>query len=265
MTAKELIRAGRLSEARGVLIEEVKSAPKDVGKRTLLFQVLAMGGEWDKAMRHLDMISTQDPTRLIGAHTYLDIVKAEQERLEVLHRSQVPSVMPEAPAYFPQYMSYINALMTGKFDDARSLIAEIDKVKPEISCTMDGKDFVGFSDTDARLYAFIEAFVHERYVWIPFETIRELVIHEPKTSFDLIWVLANITTWGGLSMNCYLPVMYPETYLHEDEKARLGRLTDWVPLGGGFSRGVGQHVYQVGDDDVSILDMRGITFKLAGG
>ncbi len=73
MTAKELIRAGRLSEARSVLIEEVKSAPKDVGKRTLLFQVLAMGGEWDKAMRHLDMISTQDPTRLIGAHTYLDI------------------------------------------------------------------------------------------------------------------------------------------------------------------------------------------------
>ena len=61
MTAKDLMKAGRLSDARRVLIEEVKSAPTDVGKRTLLFQVLAMGGEWDKALIHLDMISTQDP------------------------------------------------------------------------------------------------------------------------------------------------------------------------------------------------------------
>jgi hypothetical protein len=32
MTAKDLMKAGRLSEARRVLIEEVKAAPSDAGK-----------------------------------------------------------------------------------------------------------------------------------------------------------------------------------------------------------------------------------------
>ena len=265
MTAKELIQAGRLSEARRLLIEEVKAKPADTGARTLLFQVLALGGEWDKAVRHLDMISTQDPDRAVGVHTYLDIVKAEQERLAIVQGRQQPSVMPEAPAYFPAYLSYLEAIRRGGFDEARTLIAEIDEARPAVSGTRDGRRFEGFSDTDARLYAFVEAFAHDRYVWIPFEALREIVIHEPRDFFDLIWVTASITTWEGLSMNCCMPVVYPETFLADDEQAKLGRLTEWAPLGGGLSRGIGQHVYAVGDEDVSILEIRTINFELTGG
>ena len=265
MTAKELMKAGRLSDARRVLIEEVKSAPTDVGKRTLLFQVLAMGGEWDKALIHLDMISTQDPTRSVGVHTYLSIIEAEKERLKVVQRMRQPSVLPEPPAYIGMYLEYLDALKAGKFADAKGLMEQIDKQKPMVSGTLNSKEFDGFSDTDARLYPFLEAFVHERYVWIPFEAIRELVIHEPRTSFDLIWVTANITTWEGLTMNCCLPVVYPETFLYENEQAKLGRLTEWAPLGGGFSKALGQHVFQVGDEEMAILDIREVIFQLEGG
>lgn len=262
MTAKELIKAGRLSEARRLLIEEVKARPADTGARTLLFQVLALGGEWDKAARHLDMISTQDPDRVIGVHTYLDIVKAEQERIEVIEGRQQPSVMPEAPPYFSAYLSYLDAIRKGAFVEARKLIAQIDEARPAAAGTIGGRRFTGFSDTDARLYAFIEAFVHDRYVWIPPEALREIIIHEPKDFLDLIWVSASITTWEGLSMNCCMPVIYPETFLAQDEQAKMGRLTDWTPLGGGLSKGVGQHVYAVGGEDTAILDIRSITFEL---
>jgi type VI secretion system protein ImpE len=265
MTAKDLMKAGRLSDARRVLIEEVKSAPTDVGKRTLLFQVLAMGGEWDKALIHLDMISTQDPTRSVGVHTYLSIIEAEKERLKVVQRMRQPSILPEPPAYIGIYLEYLDALKANKFDDAKGLMEQIDKQKPMVSGTLNSKEFNGFYDTDARLYPFLEAFVHERYVWIPFESIRELVIHEPRTSFDLIWVTAGITTWEGLTMNCCLPVVYPETFLYENEQAKLGRLTDWAPLGGGFSKALGQHVFQVGDEETAILDIREVTFRLEGG
>jgi type VI secretion system protein ImpE len=265
MTARELLQAGRLSEARRVLVEEVKAAPKDTGRRTLLFQVLAQLGEWDKAVRHLDMISTQDPGRSVGVHAYLDIIKAEQERLRVIGRGQDPTFLPEPPQYFPTYLAYLDALKAGRFDEARGLLAEIDQVRPPLFGALNGRHFAGISDTDARLYAFLEAFVHERAVWIPFEAVREVVIPEPKTSFDLIWTSATITTWGGLSMNCFLPVVYPETFQGDDDQAKLGRLTDWVGLGGGFSRGVGQHVYQMGDEDVAILDIRELTFTITGG
>lgn len=265
MTAGELLRAGRLSEARGVLIEEVKAKPSDVGRRTLLFQVLAWLGEWDKALRHLDMISTQDPGRTVGVHAFLDIVKAEQERLKVLNRLQMPSVLPEPPAYFPAYQAYLDALKAGAFDEARGLLDGIDRARPPIAGTANGTPFRGMSDTDARLFAFLEAFIHERYVWIPFEDIREVIMQDPGTSFDLIWATASITTWGGLSMNCSLPVIYPETFLRKDDRLKLGRLTEWEPLGGGFSRGLGQHVYQAGDEDMAILDIRELIFEPAGG
>jgi type VI secretion system protein ImpE len=264
MTAKDLMRAGRLSEARTVLNEEVRSAPGNVGNRTLLFQVLALHGEWDKALRHLDMISTQDPSRAIGVHAYLDIITAEKERLKVMQRIQQPSVMPEPPSYFGQYLEYLDDIKDLKYDDAKNLVKKIDKARPFISGTLNSKRFEGCCDTDARLYAFLEAFVHERYVWIPFETIRELVIHEPKTSFDLIWVMASITTWSGLTMNCCLPVLYPESFQHANEQIKMGRLTDWVPLGGGLSKGVGQHVYQIGQEDRAILDIRETSFQLPG-
>ncbi|HPI91856.1 MAG TPA: type VI secretion system accessory protein TagJ [Deltaproteobacteria bacterium] len=265
MTAKDLMRAGRLSEARRLLIEEVKSAPTDAGKRTLLFQVLAWGGEWDKAERHLDLISTQDPGRTVGVHDYLDIVRAEKERLKVMALQQQPSFLPEPPAYFTLYMEYLASLQAGSHETAKELIGRIDGLRPQVSGTLNGKPFEGFSDSDARLVAFLEAFVHERYVWIPFESIRELVVYEPKTSFDLIWVTASVTTWAGLSMNCSLPVVYPGSFDHDDEQAKMGRITDWVALGGGFSRAVGQHVFQAGDEDISILDIREVTFRLEGG
>ncbi|HAA04476.1 MAG TPA: virulence protein SciE type, partial [Syntrophobacteraceae bacterium] len=46
MEPKELIRAGRLTEARTLLTEAVKASPADMGLRTLLFQVLVFFGEW---------------------------------------------------------------------------------------------------------------------------------------------------------------------------------------------------------------------------
>lgn len=264
MTAKELMRAGRLSEARSVLIQEVKSAPGDTGKRTLLFQVLALQGEWDKAAKHLDVVSTQDPSRVIGVQAYLNIVKAEQERIKVMDGTLIPSFLPDVPAYSQKYMTYLNALREGRFDEARSLLIEIDASLPSVSGTVNGTGFEGISDTDARLYPFLEAFVHDRYVWIPFEAIRELLIQEARSSFDLIWAAASVTTWEGLTMNCILPVLYPGSHLHEDEQIQAGRLTDWVPLGSGLSRGVGQHVYEVGDRDMAILEIREAIFTLEG-
>ena len=265
MTAKDLMQAGRLAEARQVLIEEVKANPADAGRRTLLFQVLSQRGEWDKALKHLDMISVQDPNRAAAAHTCQNIVRAEQERLKVLTLAQTPSVLPEAPDYFGVYLKYLNALKDKSFEQAHALITEIDAARPVATGTLNGQTFSGWCDTDARLYAFLEAFVHARYVWIPFEAIRELVINPPQTALDLIWATAAITTWEGLSMNCHLPVVYPESFLEADDLIKMGRLTDWLPLGSGLSRGVGQHVYQTGEAEVALLEIKEVTCMLAEG
>lgn len=260
MDPKELIKAGKLVEARENLVGEVKTSPGDTGKRTLLFQILALLGEWDKALRHLDMIGSQDPARAIHVQTCKNLILAEKERSEVCSLKQLPSFLPETPPYLDTYYEALKNIRSENSEKAAGLFSSIQR--PVVSGTVNDKPFEGICDTDTFVHAFIEAFVHERYVWIPFEYIRELNVSEPKNLFDLIWIQAGITTWEGLSLNCYLPVLYPETFLHEDDQVRLGRLTKWTPLAGSFFKGHGQHVYQAGEEDISILEIRNITCRL---
>ena len=103
MDAKELIQAGRLDEARSRLTEAVKSAPTDLRNRTLLFQVLTLSGQWDKARRHLEVIAAQDPDRITAVQTCHELIQAEIERQEAIRQHRLPAFLPKAPTYGGMY------------------------------------------------------------------------------------------------------------------------------------------------------------------
>ncbi len=265
MDAKEYIRAGDLGSARKKAIEAVKKSPKDNRARTLYFQILAFCGEWDKAQKQLDIIAATDPKAETGVQVVRNLVSAEKERQEVSGSGKRPGFLPKPPVYTEKYFMGLDELKAGNADKAKELT---DKIKDEIlafSGKISGKcnneNFSGFEDTDSCLFAFLEAFVHERYVWIPFEAVRELIINEPKTLFDLLWIPATITLWDGLTLNCNLPVLYPGSYSHKDDMVKLGRMTDWATLGPGLYKGFGQHVYQTHEKDISLLEIREIVFN----
>ena len=260
MNSKDLIAAGRLLEGRQQLIDEVKSSPGDLAKRTLLFQVLVFCGEWDKAERHLEAIAAQDSSRETAVQVYKNLIHAEKERMEVSKLKRRSSFLPETPPYLEMYYAAWEKVGEKKIEDAQKLFDQIDAQRPVISGTVNGKRFTGFKDTDTFLSLFLEAIVYERYVWVPFGSIRELSITPPQTLFDLLWITARITTWEGLTANCYLPVLYPDSFLHEDDRVKLGRMTDWTPLGGPFSKGMGQHVFQLGVEEMAILEIQNAIF-----
>lgn len=256
MTTAELIKAGRLTEARQQMVQEVKAAPADLGKRTTLCQVLCFCGEWDKAERHLDAICTQDPKRETGVQVYRNLIKAERERLEVLQLRRRPAFLTEAPPWLDTYWSGLEKMAASALQEAESLFHKVSAEQVKVSGTVNQAPFTGIGNTDSRLSCFLEAFVHERYIWIPFVSVRELIISAPKTLMDLLWVSASITAWSGLTMNCYLPVLYAASSSHEDERVRLGQMTDWQAIGGPFAKGAGQQVLQIGDTDMALLEIR---------
>ena len=261
MDAKELIRAGRLSEARTQSIEEVKASPADAGKRTLLFQIHCLCGEWDKAERDLDIIAAMDAKREAGVQVYKNLVSAEKVRIEVFRKGRRPSFLPGTPPYIETYYAAREKLAGKKIEEAAALFSRIDSQTPVLSGTINGKSFTGIKDTDIYVSRFLEAIAHENYVWVPFEAVRELSVTPPKTLFDLLWAPAVVTTWKGLTLNCFLPVLYAESFLNEDDHIKLGRITDWKNLGGPFDKGMGQHVYQIGEDEVAILEIREMIFN----
>ncbi len=261
MDAKECIRAGDLGAARKKAIEAVKASPKDNKARTLYFQILAFYGEWEKAQKQLDIIAATDPKAETGVQAIKNIVSAEKERKEVFESGRRPGFLPKAPLHTESYFGAIDELKKGKPERAAQIMDKIRDEISEISGKCNNEDFTGFEDTDSYLFGFLEAFIHERYVWIPFEAMRELIINEPKTLFDLLWTPATITLWDGLTLNCNLPVLYHGSYSHKDDRVKLGRMTDWASLGSGLYKGFGQHVYQTGEKDISILEIREIVFR----
>jgi len=260
MDPKDLIKAGRLSEARNQLVQEVKSSPGDLGKRTLLFQALCFCGEWTRAEQHLEAIVVQDAKKESGVQVYRNLVQAEKERLGAIRLERRPSFLPATPPYAEMWFDAQTKVREEKFNEASELFDRIDAQLPALSGTVNGRSFVGFRDTDTFLSLFLEVLVHDRYVWIPLDSVRELSISPPNSLFDLLWIHAQVTTWEGLMLSCYLSVLYPESFTHEDERIRLGRMTDWKSLGGPFSKGMGQHVYEIGDQEEALLEIREVQF-----
>jgi type VI secretion system protein ImpE len=263
MDIKELIRANKLTEARSKLVEVVKGAPSDQGMRTLLFQVLLFFGEWDKAERHLDILAMQNARSETGVQVYKNLIIAERIREEVHAGKARPSFMGTAPPYLDKYFVAWEKLSAGDGTGAAALYGEIEAEEPEISGVFEDREFKGFRDIDAFLSGFLEIFVHDRYLWMPFTSLRELTIPEPKTLFDLLWIPANVTTWEGLTSACFLPVLYPGSSSSENDMVRLGKMTEWKDLGDGFWKGGGQHVFQMGDEEKALLELREIRFNLA--
>ena len=263
MDPKELILAAKLAEARSVLVDMVKKTPTDNGARSLLFQVLVLYGEWDKAFRHLEILAGYNPTPDMGVAVYENLFQAEKERVRVARLESRPGFVPEIPDYFEAYWQGLQLMADGKSNEAAQQFAKVAGERPAVSGTINGKPFSGFEDTDSTLSGFIEAIEYERYLWIPVETIRELVVMPPKTLMDLIWAKGRITTWGGLTLGAFFPVTYPLSFAVDDDRVRLGRMTDWQSLGQGLSKAVGQHVFQVGDNDVGLLELGEVLFTLA--
>lgn len=264
MDAKDLIRTGRLQDARRQLTGEVKSSPASLPARVLLFQVLCFQGEWERARRHLDVIVAQDSRSETGVQVYRNLMDAEEQRSKVMAFSLRPRCFPESPTYLDAYLAACASLSRGDLTAAGRSFADIESKRSSLAGMVDGREFSGFRDTDTHLSLFLEAIVADGHVWIPLDAIKELSISPPKTLFDLLWIPARLTTRQDVGISCLLPVLYPNSFTHEDDRVKLGRMTDWISLGDSFLKGVGQHVFTIGDEEKAILEIREVVFAHSG-
>lgn len=260
MDIKSLILSGNLQEAREQLTDQLKKSPLDHALRTMLFQVLLFFGELEKAQNHLNILGSGSQNVQTGHKVYSDLIMAEKERREVFQFKNKPSFLPKAPDYSDDYLNAMEYVRDNDHDNALELIKKIDEQRPDIKGSINDEPFNGFSDTDIFLSCFMEIFEYERYLLVPVESIREIIIEPPQSLFDLIWIRANITTWKNLTIGCFMPVLYPGSYLNDDDMIKMGKLTDWETICGSFSKAAGQHVFQAGDKDISILEIRKINF-----
>jgi type VI secretion system protein ImpE len=262
VNVKDLIKEGRLEEARNILVYDIRKSPGDIGLRTLFFLILSFYGEWEKASRQLDAATVQSTGVVSEVEVYKQLIEGEIERSKVVRMEALPSFLPEEPEYFYLYREALLKIKNNEPEDAHLLYDKINEGLDNVRGTLNGKKFTRFSNPDAFLTYFLEIFVHGHHIYVPFENIRELLVTSPKNYFDLIWPQATLTTFSGLSMNCFLPAIYPESYAQVEDTLKMGRVTDWLPLCGNFVKGIGQQIFDVNGREVAVLEIRELHFDV---
>jgi type VI secretion system protein ImpE len=236
MNARELFQAGKLTEAVQALVAEVRDNPTDPKRRTFLFELLCFAGDYDRAEKHLHVLSQAGPTAEMGTLLYRGVMHGERARQEMFARREWASMAKsEAPPF------------TG---------------------TLNGKPFESLTDADDRIGPRLETFAAGTYLWIPFAHISSLTMQPPKRLRDLLWIPAVLRTgpaFKGQELGeVLIPVLSPLSSQYPDDEVRLGRSTVWEEDdedGSGIP--YGQKMLLVDGEDVPLLDVRELIIEAA--
>jgi type VI secretion system protein ImpE len=259
--AKELLAQGNLAGAIDSITQDVKSRPADVPARIFLFELLCFAGDYDRAEKHLDVIGHQKEEMLIGTTVYRQLLKAEKVRRNVFCGDSLPGFLMDPPGYVSLYLESIKLARGSAPEKARILLEKAMELVPQISGKADGKAFDEFEDSNIFTGPFLEIMAGENYSWLPFEEIKQIELGKPEQLRDLIWARANVELRGGKLGEVFVPVLYPCTSDDQDDSVKLGRITKWIEMGSGLTRGAGQRLFLAGGQEKAILEIAEISFE----
>lgn len=261
--ALDLYKQGKLSATIEELIKEVRVNPTDTWLRTFLFEVLLFNGELDRAERQLKAISIGDAKNELGLMIYENNLRAERMRQKVFNGEAMPEFLMETPKYINYYIEAIKALKAKNYQGIKKELAQAEKMIPALEGTLNGIPFQDFRDYYDLSAAYLEIFLQDRYIWLPFEQILSIDVKTPQHLRDLFWVQARIKTIDESIGEFFLPALYPNSYKHENELVRLGRLTDWAELSSHLYQGFGLRTFLVGNEEKTIFNLQ--TLELVKG
>jgi type VI secretion system protein ImpE len=265
MTAREHFDAGRLSDAVAAAAEDVKKHPTDVGRRSLLAELLCFAGDLERADRHLEALGHDDPATGPGIALFRQLIRAEQARQQFHAEGRVPEFVEQPTPVLRLHLEASVLLREGKPAEAAGVLARAEAERPHAAGTRDGRPFDDLRDLDDLTAPLLEVLAaNGKYYWVPLERVRRLTLHAPTRPRDLLWRRAHLTIAGGPEGDVYVPALYAGSHAEADDRLRLGRATEWRGGDGVPVRGAGQRMFLVGEDAVSVMELQQIVREDAG-
>jgi type VI secretion system protein ImpE len=259
MHAQQLIRDGDLAGALSALQAAVRKDAADVKLRIFLFQLLAVLGQWGRALTQLNVAGELDAATLPMVQTYREAIQCEALRADIFAGKRAPLIFGEPQPWLAQL---IEALQHDAADPARAALARAQafEAAPASAGSIDGARFEWLADADPRLGPVLEAIVNGRYFWIPLCRISRIEFEAPADLRDTVWTAASFTWSNGAQTVGLVPTRYNGTAASADDGLRLARRTEWVEAGARAGHGLGQRMLTSDAADYALMDVRVIEF-----
>jgi len=258
MLAEDRLREGDLEQSLRQLQEQVRREPANAKYRVFLFQLLALMGQWGRAMNQLNVAGELDAGTLAMVQTYREALRCEVLRGEIFAGRRSPLVFGTPDEWLALLMEAQSLLAQGASDQAREMRERALDAAPPTPGIIDGAPFAWIMDGDNRLGPVLEAIVNGRYYWIPFQRIRSIQIDEPEDLRDLVWMPAFFTWANGGESAGLIPTRYPSSEASPDPEVRRGRRTEWLEQPGGAYVGQGQRMFFTDNGEYPLMEVRRI-------
>jgi type VI secretion system protein ImpE len=259
-TPQELLRAGQLGDALQELQQQVRKNPADAKARVFLFQLLAVLGQWERALTQLNVSGELDPGALAMVQTYREALRCEALREQVFAGKRSPMIFGDPEPWIALMLQALQLDGEGRSAEAQKVRAQAFEQAPATAGSIDGQAFEWIADADQRLGPILEVIVNGNYYWVPMHRIRRVRMEAPEDLRDAVWMPAYLT-WSNAGESVGLiPTRYPGTQACEDDQLRLARKTEWTAVGEDAYTGLGQRLLATDSAEYALMDIRQIEF-----
>jgi type VI secretion system protein ImpE len=262
--ALELLRGGDPEAALAALQAAVRAAPADAKHRVFLFQLLAVLGQWDRALTQLNVAGELDAGALGMVQVYREALGSEALRAEVFAGRRSPLILGDPEQWMALLLEALRLTATGDPAGAEALRSQAFEQAPAVSGRINGQPFEWIADGDSRLGPVVELIVNGRYYWVPFHRIAEMKFERPADLRDLVWLPAEIKWANGGDAVGLVPARYPGSEKAADPLLRLARRTEWTELAAGLFVGAGQRMFATDADEYPLMEIETLSFDTLG-
>ena len=265
-------QAHPLSESLSRAEVEVRARPQAPDARWLLFELLCLLGQWERALQQLQAWATLSRDHESTAHVMRGLIRAEHQRMEVLAGRAEPATLIGSERRLPTWVAGLAEalkLATGGdsvaiegADRAReAALAQAPEV-PGASNLQASFDWI--SDSDTRLGPVCEVVLAGAYRWLPFDDLKSVTKAGPARLLDLVWSQADLVLRDGTPLKAYLPMRYP-VHAGDRDALLMARETVWSDVGRTGVLARGQKMWSTDGGDMALLDLRHGEFGAVGG
>ncbi|MCC8395698.1 ImpE protein superfamily protein [Paraburkholderia sp. MMS20-SJTR3] len=254
-TLHNLLGTLSLGELKARTVEHVRKHPSNVRERWLLFELLCLDGEWDRALQQLQTWATLEPEGTSRAQMYRGLIQSEMFRTEVFAGQRTPGEIDPLPAW-------VNTLVQANAELGKGNLTAADQLRraafDEAPTTRGESETIGafewLTDSDSRLGPVCELAVAGGYRWVPFDAIKSLTLGPITSLTDLVWRSAVVGLRNATVLRGYLPVRYPGSENGPTE-LKIARETSWQDVGETGVLALGQKTWSTDNGDFGLLQI----------
>lgn len=255
-------RSGDLRGAIQSATADVKAKPTDIDNRALLSDMHCFAGDYERADKHLEAITTLAPNASVGVSLIRQMIRGEKWRLDFYRDGRTPEFLGKPGPRLELQLRASIEMRHDNREEASKLLGEAEEMRGELAAKSGETAYSDFRDCDDLLAGVFEVFTSTgKYYWIPMERVIELEPRPIERPRDYLWRQFRMEVKDGPDGEVYLPSIYcAENVEMGDESAdpaRLGRVSEFSetePV-----RGVGRRLFLLGDDAVTVDQLPELT------